>query len=238
VVLDETANGIAPRPIPTKGSAFERLGVVDKEKITILTEDKLLKAVVDRAVSRLPKLMSDRITVVPAELGVSEMLSNQVRAHLQANAKVVMVLDGDQRAVEEIFEQEPDELSPKNKEEVVEKLKELQVSIIGSKEDLDGWMRWCKKHVVLLDKVCPEQILLEIMSPQHKLLSNPASTNKQFKSAVKSVLNLSNNDTTTDAQYHILKLKLGEVVEGSAMYTSIGALAKKLQVKLAQFDEA
>ena len=91
VVLDETPNGIAPRPIATKDSAFERLGVASTEKITILTEDKLLKAVVDRAIARMPKRTRDKIFVVPAELGVSEMLSNQVRAHLQARAKVLMV---------------------------------------------------------------------------------------------------------------------------------------------------
>ena len=237
VVLEETPNGIAPRPIPTKSSAFERLGVVDKEKFTILTEDRLLKAVVDRAVSRLPKPIRDKTVVVPAELGVSEMLSNQVRAHVQANAKVVMVLDGDQKAVEAIFEQDPDELSEKQKQAAVEKLKELHVSIIGSTADLVGWMRWCKKHVVLLDKVCPEQILLELMSPGHPLLLSPNATNAQFKSAAKSALNSSRLETTAEAQYHTLKLKLSEMEAGSALDASIDALKEKLLVKLAQFDD-
>ena len=238
VVLEETPNGVAPRPIPTKGSAFERLGVIDKEKITILTEDKLLKAVVDRAVSRLPKAMRDKAVVVPAELGVSEMLSNQVRAHVQANAKVVMVLDGDQKPVEEIFEQDPDNLSAKQKQKAVERLKELNVSIVGSTEDLEGWMRWCNKRVILLDKVCPEQILLELISPQHSLLLNPDAKNAEFKSAARSALYSSNNETTPDAQYHILKLKLGDVQKGTPLDASIDSLAEKLKVKLAQFDAA
>lgn len=237
VVLEETPLGIAPRLMPTKASAFARLGLINKEKVTILTEDNLLKAVVDRAVERLPKLMRDKTVVVPAELGVSEMLSNQVRAHIQANAKVVMVLDGDQKAVEAIFNQNPDDLSAKQKQQVVKNLKAQNVSIVGSKEDLEGWMCWCKKYVVLLDQVCPEQILLEIMSPTNELLTDPAATNAQFKSAVKSALNISKNDSTAAAQYHILKLKLGEVEEGSLIYKSISVLATKLELKLSQFDE-
>jgi predicted ATPase len=237
VVLEETPFGIEPRLMPTKASAFARLGLINKEKVTILTEDNLLKAVVDRAVARLPKLMRDKTVVVPAELGVSEMLSNQVRAHIQANAKVVMVLDGDQKAIEAIFNQNPDDLSVKQKQQVIAKLKAENVSIVGSKEDLEGWMYWCKKYVVLLDQVCPEQILLEIMSPNNPLLSNPTATNAQFKSAVKSALHFSKNDSTPEAQYHILKLKLGEVREGSSIYKSISVLAAKLELKLSQFDE-
>ena len=236
VVLEETPNGIAPRPIPTKSSAFERLGVIDETKFTILTEDKLLKAVVDRAMSRLPKPLRQKTVVIPAELGVSEMLSNQVRAHVQAGAKVVMVLDGDQRPVEEIFEQDPDNLSKTQKKQLLGRLKELHVSIVGSIDDLDGWMRWCKKHVVLLDKVCPEQILLEILSPTNPLLIKAGATNAEFKSAAKSALSASRNETTADAHYHILKSKLGEVMEGSVLDFSIDTMAKKLQEKLAQFD--
>lgn len=236
VVLDETPNGIAPRPIATKDSAFERLGVASTEKITILTEDKLLKAVVDRAIARMPKRTRDKIFVVPAELGVSEMLSNQVRAHLQARAKVLMVLDGDQRAVEEIFEQDPDDLSGKQKKVAVEKLKKFQVSIIGSTEDFEGWMRWCKTHVVLLDKVCPEQILLELMTPNHSLLLDASATNAQFKSAARQALHFTQNETTADAHYYILKQKLGDVEKGSALDASIDALGQNLLAKLAQFE--
>ena len=238
VVLEENPNGIAPRSIPTKGSAFERLGVVDKEKVTILTEDKLLKAVVDRAVSRWPKPARDKVIVVPAELGVSEMLSNQVRAHVQANANVIMVLDGDQKAVEEIFEQDPADLSAKQMQTTTDELKALNVSIVGSTEDLAGWMHWCKRHIVLLDKVCPEQILLEIVSPNHELLLNPGATNAQFKSAVKGALHNGNNDTTAEAQYHILKMKLGEIKTGSTLDTSISMLSEKLKAKMTQFDRS
>jgi predicted ATPase len=236
VVLDETSTGVAPRPFPTKASAFERLGVVDKEKITILTEDKLLKAVVDRAVSRFPKPLRDKVNVIPAELGVSEMFSNQVRAHIQAGSNVLMVVDGDQADVEKLFDQEPDALSSIQKNEVLEKLKDLKVSVIGSTADLDGWMRWCKSRVVLLDQVCPEQILLELLNSTHPLLSDPNATNAGFKTAAKSAVYASMGEGTADAQYHVLKYKLGDVQAGTALDTSMQALSDKLKAKLAQFD--
>ena len=236
VVLDETPIGVMPRPFPTKASAFERLGVVDKEKITILTEDKLLKAVVDRAVSRFPKPLRDKVNVVPAELGVSEMFSNQVRAHLQAGSKVLMVVDGDQTDVEKLFDQEPDDLSSKQKHAILEQLKDFNVSVIGSIADLDGWMRWCKSRVVLLDYVCPEQILLELLNPTHPLLTDPNATNASFKTAAKSAVHACNGEATAEAHYHTLKHRLGSIQSGTALDTSIQTLSDKLKFKLAQFD--
>lgn len=237
VVLDETPNGISPRPIQTKDSAFDRLGVTGRKKITILTEDRLLKAVVERALGRLPKSVRNKAAVMSSELGASEMLSHQVRAHIQAGTRVVMVLDGDQSAVQEVFNKDPDELSAKQLQEACEALKKLNVSIIGTDADVSGWMRWCKAHVVLLDKVCPEQILLELMDPQHALHSSPASTNAQFKSAARSALHFTQNDSSPEAQYFILKEKLGLVVGGSALDACVTVLGKKLLNVLAQFAD-
>ena len=236
VVLDETSIGVTPRPIPTKASAFERLGVVDKEKITILTEDKLLKAVTDRAVSRFPKILRNKVCVVPAELGVSEMFSNQVRAHIQAGAKVLMVVDGDQTEVKKIFDQDPDGLSSTQKLEVLKQLKDWNVSVIGSTADLDGWMRWCKSRVVLLDHVCPEQILLELLNSGHQLLTKPNATNTDFKAAAKAAVYSSMGEDTAEAQYYTLKLKLAEIEPETALDTAIQVLSDKLKAKLAQFD--
>ncbi len=236
VVLDETSVGVAPRLLSSKASAFERLGVVDNEKITVLTEDNLLKAVVDRAVFRFPKSLRVKVNVVAAELGVSEMFSNQVRAHIQASAKVLMVVDGDQSDVEKIYIQEPDDLSPKQKQVLLKELRNLNIAVIGSNVDLDGWMRWCKSRVVLLDQVCPEQVLLELLNPTHTLLTDPNAKNADFKSAVKSIVNVGKGDSTADAQYHILKHLLGNIQPGTALDTSIQALSDKLKVKLAQFD--
>jgi len=234
VVLEETNAGVAARPGPTKASAFDRLGVMDKTKISILAEDKLLKAFVTQALRLLPRTLRDKATVVAAEVGVSEMLSNQARAHLQANSKVIMVLDGDQAPVQAIFDLDPSELSDKQKRETIEKLVELRISMVGSHKDLEGWMAWCKEHVTLIDKICAEQILLELEDPTNLLLANPKATNNQFKGAVKRALRASGN--SAEAQYQIFAYLLSKVTDGP-VHQSLADLASKLEAKLEQLSE-
>ena len=178
------------------------------------------------------------MSVVASELGVSEMFSNQVRAHIQADSKVLMVVDGDQASVRKIYSKDPDELSSKEKIQVVKDLKDLNISIIGSNEDLDGWMRWCKSRVIVIDQVCPEKILLELVNPTHALLANATATNAEFKSAVKSAVKVTKGDSASDAQYHILRFKLGEVKPETPIGTFVKALSDQLKDKLAQFDPA
>lgn len=87
------------------------------------------------------------------DVGASEMLSNQVRAHLQANSAVIMVLDGDQAPVEEIFKRDPVEMTDKEKREAINQLERLCVQMVGSNavtpdtavKHFEQWMRWCKK---------------------------------------------------------------------------------------------
>ena len=232
VVLDETPNGVSPRPNPKKLAAFERLGQIDSTKITILVEDKLLQAVVERALMRISKSMRDKVTVLPSQLGASEMLSHQVRAHIQGRSKVIMVLDGDQKGVEDIFNRDPTSLSQTQRNELVEELKNLNVSLIGSKVDIDGWLDWCKKHIVLIDRLCPEQMLIEILHPQHPLLSSSQATNTDFKKAARSALQKSGNECSTDGQYHMLKIKLGELEKESPLDKSIANLADKINEKI------
>lgn len=234
VVLEETTAGIAAREFPTKASAFERLGVIDKTKVTILTEDKLLELLTSRALKLLPKTLREHAVVVAAEVGASEMLSNQARAHLQASANVIMVLDGDQAPVKAIFNRDPETLSTKDKKDLIQELKSLNVSIVGSTEDLTGWMGWCKEHVTLIDKICPEQIFLEMLEPANALLAAPDATNTQFKSAVKDALHRSGNLRTAEAQYQIFSYLLSQAADGSAAKASIADLAEKLRVKLTQ----
>lgn len=238
VVLEETPLGIKARPFATKASAFERLGVIDKTKITILTEDKLLEAFTSRALKSLPKALRDKATVVAAEVGASEMLSNQARAHLQTSANVILVLDGDQAPVQAIFEKDPKDLSANQKKDLIDALKELNVSIVGSTGDLDGWMIWCNSHVALIDKVCPEQVLLELLDPTNALLTNITATNAQFKNAVKSALRNSSNKSTAEAQYEIFSFLLSKVPAGSNAEKSLSDIAAKLEIKLNQLVQA
>lgn len=241
VVFDETVDGVAPRPGPTKASAFERLGAIDKNKINILTEDKLLKALTSRAIqANWPTSLQDRVNVIAVDVGVSEMLSNQVRAHLQANSAVTMVLDGDQKSIETIFRQNPSEMSEKEKLAAIRKLGDLNIGIIGSDtttsaaiEHLEQWMRWCEERVVLIDRVSAEQVFLELLDPNHGLLTQPSATNAQFKSAVKYHLkNKNGGQNNSEAQYQVFDFLLGDMPEGSPVRTVLRDLADSLQRKV------
>jgi len=236
VVLEESPDGVKPRSDPSKSSAFSRLGTIDKNKVTIITEDKLLKAVADRAVAMMPKHLIDRIDVIAADVGSSEMLSNQVKAYIQSNANVLMILDGDQTDVKEIFDADFDDLSSKQQAKIREDLKSLHVSIVGSKDELKAWMKWCSSHVILTDDVCPEQVLLRLLAPTHALLKKQSATNKEFKSAVRQVLHKSHNETTPEALYFSLKLKLGEDNAGTGPDSSISSLSTKIQEYMMQFE--
>lgn len=241
VVFDETADGVAPRPGPTKASAFERLGAIDKNKITILTEDKLLEALTNRAIrANWPKPLRDRINVIAVDVGVSEMLSNQARAHLQANSAVIMVLDGDQKPVENIFHQDPSEMSNKEKLAAISKLRDLNVRMVGSDavaaatgvEHFEQWMRWCKEHVTLIDKVCAEHVFLELLDQSHQLLSQSSATNAQFKSAVRSHLRKDGGKNSAEAQYQVFDFLLGKVSKGSPVDIFLSDFASSLKVRV------
>lgn len=247
VVLEETENGVAPRPAPTKASAFDRLGTIEKNKITILTEDKLLASLTERAIRmNWPRSLQDKVNIIAADVGVSEMLSNQARAHLQARSPVIMVLDGDQKPVEDIFKQDPSEMTEKDKRAAIKNLQDLNVGMIGSDavtenrslEHFEQWMRWCNEHVMLIDEVSAEQVFLQLLEPSHTLLANSSATNKQFKEAVKTQLRKGHGDSSADAQHKIFNFLLSRVPENSLVIASLSKLASGLQGRVSQMLEA
>jgi predicted ATPase len=243
VVFEETPDGVAPRPGATKTSAFERLGAIEKNKVTIVTEDKLLEAFTNRAIRvNWPKPLRDRVNVIAADVGVSEMLSNQTRAHLQANSAVIMVLDGDQKPVEDIFSQDPSEMTEKDKKKAIKALGELHVRMVGSDaittakdiEHFEQWMYWCRAHVTLIDKVSPEQIFLELLDPDHALLSQPEATNAQFKGAVKTILRKDGGKSSSEAHYQVFDFLLRKVAADSPLGNALQHLADNLKIKVEQ----
>ncbi|MDX3775820.1 hypothetical protein QE250_17050, partial [Chromatiaceae bacterium AAb-1] len=134
--------------------------------------------------------------VEAATVGASEMLSNQVKAYSLANSKVIMILDGDQSKVGEIFKKDFSALSKNDRVELVKQLAVLNVGLAGGEESLETWASWCKNHVVFIDQICAEQLLLMCLNPSHNLLKNVSqATNKQFKSAVRDEMRKKNLDT-------------------------------------------
>lgn len=239
IVLDESPEGIVVRTESTKASAFRRLGHLEKNKITVVTEDKLLETLVKRALERVPPELSRKTVVFPADVGASEMLSNQVRAYSQTGANVIMVLDGDQSAITQVFDIDPKDLSTSSTEKHIKFLKDNNISIVGSNQELnlELWIKWCKKRVVLIDDICPEQLLLELINEDHPLLKDPNATNKKFKDAVRGELKSQSNDRDSSAQASLFKYLLGNVKSGEPMDIKIASLAEKLRVKLVELEK-
>lgn len=232
IVLDSSVDGIIARDNPSKASAFHTLGHVESSRLTIVTEDKLLEVMVERALNHLPKELAKNVVVVGAEVGASEMLSNQIRAYAQADAKIIMVLDGDQSAIQQVIDLDPESLSLTSTQENIDFLKEKKVSIVGTRQELDVWIKWCKKHLILIDQVCPEQLLLQLLDAGHSLLADTSATNQRFKEAVKRVLNKGGDDTDSKTQAAVFKFLLGRSEEGSDVQAAIVSLAEKLRVKI------
>lgn len=236
VVLEESPDGVRVRKDPTKGSAFHRLGHVEKDKIAVVTEDTLLAALAERAISRLPIEISKKVVVIAAEVGASEMLSNQVRAYDQTGEKVVMLLDGDQRPIKEIYDLDPVGLSPLSIEHNIKILRTYNVSVVGTHQNLEAWIKWCKRHVVILDQTCPEEVFLELLDPKHRSLGDPKTTNSKFKSAVREVLGKKGNDRSAQGQAALFKYLLGNVDAGSEMDNKIQKLADKLRESILELE--
>jgi len=232
IVLDSSVDGIIARANPSKASAFHTLGHVESSKLTIVTEDKLLEVMVERALKHLPKELARNVVVVGVEVGASEMLSNQIRAYAQADAKIIMVLDGDQSDIQQVIDLDPESLSNTSTQEHIDFLKEKKVSIVGTRQELDVWIKWCKKHLILIDQVCPEQLLLQLLAADHSLLADVSATNQKFKEAVKRVLNKSGDDTDSKTQAAVFKFLLGRSKEGSDVQSAIVSLAEKLREKI------
>lgn len=238
IVLEDAPEGVIARVSPSKSSAFYRLGHVDNDKVTIITEDKLLEALACRAVEYMPPEQKKKLAVFGAEVGASEMLSNQVRAYAQTGDKIVMLLDGDQCEVQKIIDLNPAELSVVSTKTHIEFLKKQNVSIVGTNQEqgLDLWIRWCKKHVVLLEQVCPEAIFLELLAPGHSKLGDPKATNSDFKSAVREILYKQGDDRSSDSQATLFKFLLGKVEPNSAVEHKVKSLSKKLLAKVVALE--
>lgn len=165
------------------------------------------------------------------------MLSNQVRAYAQTDDKIVMLLDGDQSEVQTVIDLDPSDLSVSSTKTHIEFLKKQKVSIVGTHQDLALWIQWCKKHVVMLEQVCPEEIFLELLSPSHPKLSDKKATNSDFKSAVRDVLHKQGDDRSSDSQATLFKFLLGQVKPNSPTETKIKSLSQKLLAKVVALEK-
>jgi predicted ATPase len=236
VVLDDSDLGVIVRKSPNKTGAFQRLGHPPQGKVLLLAEDSLMAAFVEVAVSKLENHMRSIVEVKPATVGASEMLSNQVKAYATSSSKVLMILDGDQRPVQDIFQVDPSSISPTRKAELIAQLGKLNVGLVGGDQFFDHWMSCCRNHVVVIDEVCAEQVLLMCLSDSYAVDNHSTKSNQEFKNAVRKRmldLGLSRN---ADGQAQALKLELKRHASlDSPQVNALNALTEKLREKLQLF---
>lgn len=211
VVLKETDDGTIVDATATKSTAFYQLGHPDPNKVTFITEDRLLKAYLERAIEFIPNELRDRVDVWAASTGSSEMLSHQVPAYMNSgNARVVMVLDGDQKNFIDIVSKDTNTLSPQALNDVVALLiTQCHVTIVGSDPDVPGYMKWCKKNVIAIEDVCPEKIFYELLGG---LVGKPETTNQGYKKLLKNLLKNRGDEYDSKSQYALFKSKLRDAI--------------------------
>jgi energy-coupling factor transporter ATP-binding protein EcfA2 len=227
VVLEHNEVGVYVRSGADKSSAFFRLGQSDHKKITILTEDILLKAMVERALLKLDRHLQEKCTVVSSATGASEMLSHQAHAFMQANANVILVLDGDQEGYMKLLDVDPDNISAVGAQKLREQFEECHVKLVGLNPDVGAYIKWCKAHVIAIDEVCPEYVFMKILAPTNSKLDT--ANNQECKKLLRSKLNSLGDDGDSTAVAAIFKHKLGEHSEKLPTKATLDSLAQKIK---------
>lgn len=234
IVLDETLDGTTVNSEATKNTAFHRLGQPDPNKITVVTEDKLLQAYVERAVLLLPIEFQNRIEVLAAMTGASEMLSHQVPAYMNTpNVRVLMVLDNDQKKILDFVSVDPMSLPQNFEIAFLEKLKEFNVTIVGSSPDVIAYIKWCQKNILAMDQVCPEIYFMQLLSSD---AIDSTLNNQQCKSKLRKMLKNRGDAVDSTSQYTIFKSKLGDAISSdpdciSSIVSGLREFAGKLKKK-------
>ena len=249
IILDETDEGINPRSVPSKELAFYSLGKTEKDKVIILTEDALIQALVERVIHQYASdEVKQKIIVKAASDGATMMLSNHARSYMLMGNRVIMIVDGDMNDVRDIFKADPKSLSHQDKLSIIDVLKKHKpaVNITGSSHDenskielLDAWMVWCNKNVLFIDYVCPEELFIRLYDPGHQLAALGGS-NGEFKSALKSILEMNGEDSDPKAQSTLLKssMRLALTSKDHPEFARLKAFAERIVLAVSQIDGA
>ncbi len=228
VVLDETPAGTNVMANATKASAFSKLGHPDPHRYTIFVEDVLLKVLVEVALYRnTSKEIRDKCDVIAATCGASEMLSHHIPIFVSSKLPVLMVLDGDQQTLlDEI--KDPVELSPAAKSQLIEKIEKThKVKIVGSKPDVDGWLKWAKERVIAINETCPEQIFLQLLKPD--LAEIATMSNQECKKQLRQTLNKRGDDTSAQVLPALFRTKINDNYQENGMIVAkLTSLAEKI----------
>lgn len=178
VFEDNGANQARVLPKSSPSAALMRLGKVPDNKIRVLVEDELAKLLVMHAAKGLDQGDAKRLEVKLSPGGWTHMLKFSGPSHMHSGQAVFMMIDGDQKKVDEFTVPEtvaPNEY-PKLGQLLMQELgTEPQFNLPGG-NDAPGhqdaksqvqleYLNWCRKHVAYLPRNRPEEIILEAFSP-------------------------------------------------------------------------
>lgn len=233
IVREQSHDGVVIRHDVHKTAAFYRLGQQDPKTIAILTEDVLLKAMVERSLIYLDASLRKKCEVIAVTLGVSEMLSHQVQAFMMTGARNIMVLDGDQEPFMKTIDVDLKKLSEEQQNELFEKIKSHHVSLVGTDPQLGAYIDWCKRRIRLISEICPEELFLYLLNPGHTLLGK--GTNQQFKKSLRSALKARGDETDSHSMVAVFKSKLGEAMKNDPkVQHSLEGLARRIESALVE----
>lgn len=170
-------------------AAFRRLGVTGREKVRVIVEDRLAKFVVDQALLvHFDEATRGVFSVEYPSGGATAILTYQIPVLMAANDDTLVLLDGDQKFIENFID--PDVI-PVSEDGTLES-KILQATKVRPIFSIDGggsganqaqkvklqrkYLGWIKKNLAYIPTSCPEELVLRaanlatvgVSSQEHK----------------------------------------------------------------------
>lgn len=163
--------GIIPSTHPY--AAFRRLGDTRGQKIQVIVEDRLAKIVVEQAIALITDAAAREVFEVEfVQGGAASILNNRIPVLVESRQKFLVLLDGDQRMVEEI--RDPNGIPPSDDAN----LDQIVSSQVGAKPVplVDGssrggnreqkakffrnYLNWVRENLRYIPLSCPEELIL------------------------------------------------------------------------------
>ena len=167
--------------------AFNRLGHIDENKITVVVEDDLLSSLVEIALIDLDPGEKEALKLYIPPAGASDIFKNLIPSSIHEKRNIFFIVDGDQEIQEDLSGVE--DLGAKAVHALYKTVtNELacEPSYI-SNEDLDAkrlYLIWLRDRVVCLDSICPELVLLRDIVGDAQANAK-AKSNQQAKKILK-----------------------------------------------------
>lgn len=222
-VFEDNGNAqcrILPKSSPY--AALKRLGKTPGNRHRVLVEDQLAALLVAQAAKGLDPGDADLLDIRVAPGGAQSILRYLVPSAIVSGDSVFVMLDGDQRKVEQISD--PAKIAPAEYDALGQRIQaELGVEptyhIPGGNDEAGhqqakieahlAYLAWARKRIAYLPRPLPEQVLLEASAPGNwggKVASNKAKSAFKALLADGADLKLSGTELYALAKVRVAKL--------------------------------